>query len=222
MKKYYSKNGLNQNLQSLIALISLIIFSPLFVIISLLIKFSSKGPIFFKQERIGRYGKPFIIYKFRTMRTDIKGPDFTSSNDKRITKIGKYLRKFKLDELPQLWNIINSSMSFVGPRPEVKKYINLELSIWQDVLSVRPGLTDPIMIELRNEQDLLSEIKDDKELFYLNYLLPYKLNGQAKYIKERSYYSDLKMIFITILLVLKPSISKAPSLEKIKKITSKY
>ena len=218
MKSCKYSNGLNQNLQSFIALIGLILFYPIMLLIAFLLKVTSQGSILFKQERLGRFGKPFIIYKFRTMRPHVNGSKFTYTEDKRITKIGGFLRKYKLDEIPQLWNILNHSMSFVGPRPEVKQYINLELSIWQDVLSVRPGLTDPITIELRNEQELLSQVKTNKESFYVNCLLPYKLKGQLKYIKERSWLSDLKIIFLTILSVLNPSISKTPSLEKIKKV----
>ena len=215
-----SKGGLNQNIQVLLALILVIFLSPILLIISLLVKISSPGSILFKQKRMGLYGKLFTIYKFRTMKENTFGSDFTASNDERITKIGFYLRIYKLDELPQLWNILNKTMSFVGPRPEVPKYVNSDLSIWKDILSVRPGLTNPIMFEFINEQSFLKTIIKDREKFYEKFLLPYKLKIQLDYIKRRTWIYDLKIIFITILLILFPSLSKKPSIEKIKKTLS--
>ncbi len=207
--------GLNQNLQVLFALIIIIFLSPILLIISLLVSMSSPGPILFRQKRIGLNGSVFTIYKFRTMKQNNIGSDITASNDQRITKLGNYLRILKLDELPQLWNIVNKTMSFVGPRPEVKKYVNYDLTIWKKILSVRPGLTNPVMFELINEQSFLKKIKN-KEIFYEKFLLPYKLKIQLEYLNRRTWLSDLKIIFLTIFLILFPTLSKKPSIEKIK------
>ena len=216
MDYFNPPSGLNQNIQSLSALILLIILFPIFIFIGLLIKISSDGPIIFKQKRVGLHGKIFTLYKFRTMKQYNHGSKITEVKDKRITKIGHYLRIFKLDEIPQLWNIFNKTMSFVGPRPEVEKYVDLNYKIWNNVLSVRPGLTDPVMFELRNEQDLLAEISEDKELFYTNHLLPHKLKIQFDYIKKRSWLSDIKIIFLTIFLTIFPWFTKTPTINKIK------
>ncbi len=217
MKDFSPPNGLDQNIQSFIAFFMLVFFLPLFIIIACLIKLTSSGPVFFKQKRVGKNGKIFIIYKFRTMKVNNIGSKITASDDSRITKIGSYLRILKLDELPQLWNIFNKTMSFVGPRPEVEQYVDFKLPIWHKILSVRPGLTDPIMIQFRNEETLLDQVKGNREFFYKEYLLPYKLKGQLNYLKKRSWISDIKIIFITIFLTLMPSLSKSPTIEKIMK-----
>ena len=145
------------------------------------------------------------------------GLRITNSNDKRITPIGYFLRKSKIDELPQLYNIANKTMSFVGPRPEVYEYVDLSNDIWMEVLSVRPGLTDPIMLNFRNEQELLDQCDKDKELFYINKILPYKLKISLSYIRRRSWITDLRIILYTIIIIFLPSLSTYPTKEKFEK-----
>ena len=172
----------------------------------MLVSFSSPGPILFRQKRIGLNGVFLLYINFELSETKNNiGSDITASNDQRITKVGNYLRILKLDELPQLWNIINKTMSFVGPRPEVKKYVNYDLKIWKKILSVRPGLTNPVMFELINEQSFLEKIKN-KEIFYEKFLLPYKLKIQLEYLNRRTWLYDLKIIFNYFLNIISNSI----------------
>jgi lipopolysaccharide/colanic/teichoic acid biosynthesis glycosyltransferase len=181
------------------SIIGLIVLLPLFIIIAILIKLNDKGPIFYKQKRIGQNFKPFELLKFRTMvvNADKIGPAVTKDGDPRITKIGKFLRKTKLDELPQLWNVIRGDMSIVGPRPEVEKYIQYYENDYKEILKVRPGITDYATIKFRNEEEILSKY-DDTESAYIKYVLPEKIKLYKTYIKEISFFTDLKIIFWTL------------------------
>lgn len=180
------------------ALIVLILLLPLFIVISLWIIIDSKGGFFYKQERIGKNQKKFGLYKFRSMQTGAdKQGQITIGNDNRITKVGHFIRKYKIDELPQLINIIRGDMSVVGPRPEVKKYVDLYTNEQLKVLSVKPGLTDYASIEYFDEQTILGQAEDpNKE--YIEVVMPAKLNLNLKYIKEKSLLTDLKIIFKTL------------------------
>ena len=180
--------------------IGLLILSPLFVIVALLIKSDSEGPIFFRQERIGKNYKPFRIYKFRTMTVDAekKGSLITACTDNRITKIGKFLRKYKIDELPQLINVLKGEMSFVGPRPEVKEYVQLFNSDYKRLLKIRPGIIDPASIKYSNEEDILSLSKDFEE-DYIKMILPEKIKLSLQYADNHNFIIDLKLILKTIL-----------------------
>lgn len=177
---------------------------PFFLLIALLIKIDSRGSVFYKQERIGRNGKPFMMIKFRTMKTDSdsKGLLTIGSKDPRVTKVGYYLRKFKIDELPQLINVFQGDMSFVGPRPEVKKYVDLYNIEQMEVLSVRPGITDYASIEYRDESTLLAESANPEE-FYISTVMPAKLNINLAYINNRSIFKDITIILKTILTIFK-------------------
>lgn len=181
------------------SIIGLIVLLPLFIIIAILIKLNDKGPIFYKQKRMGQNFKPFELLKFRTMvvNADKIGPAVTKDGDPRITKIGKFLRKTKLDELPQLWNVIRGDMSIVGPRPEVEKYIQYYENDYKEILKVRPGITDYATIKFRNEEEILSKY-DDTESAYIKYVLPEKIKLYKTYIKEISFFTDLKIIFWTL------------------------
>jgi lipopolysaccharide/colanic/teichoic acid biosynthesis glycosyltransferase len=181
------------------SIIGLIVLLPLFIIIAILIKLNDKGPIFYKQKRIGQNFKPFELLKFRTMvvNADKIGPAVTKDGDPRITKIGKFLRKTKLDELPQLWNVIRGDMSIVGPRPEVEKYIQYYEDDYKEILKVRPGITDYATIKFRNEEEILSKY-DNTESAYIKYVLPEKIKLYKTYIKEISFLTDLKIIFWTL------------------------
>lgn len=180
----------------------IVILSPLLIMFSLIIKLSSEGEVFFKQERVGRDGKRFKIYKFRTMVKDAesKGKKITVGKDKRITKIGHFLRKYKLDELPQLINIIKGDMSFVGPRPEVPEYVEYYTEKQKEILKVKPGITDYASIYFSNESELLGEVNNPDE-FYIKHILPYKIKLNQKYINNINIIHDLKLIFMTILKV---------------------
>ena len=183
----------------------LILLSPIFVLTALWIKIDSKGPIFFRQERVGFQGVPFRIHKFRTMVSGAEkiGKQISIVGDSRITTSGGFLRKYKLDELPQLIDVIVGEMSLVGPRPEVLKYIDYYSDDEkQDVLSVEPGITDNASIEFRDENDLLASSKDS-ESTYINEVLPKKIALYRKYVKERSFFGDIAIIFKTIFLIIK-------------------
>jgi len=183
--------------------IGLLILSPLFLLITLLIKLDSKGSVFYRGVRVGRFGKPFRIFKFRTMVVNpenLGGPS-TADDDPRITKIGKFLRKYKLDELPQLVNVLKGEMSFVGPRPEVKQYVDMFTEEEKAILSVKPGITDWASLWNIDEASILAG-SQDPEKTYMEKIRPIKLKLQLKYVKERSLYIDLKIIILTILSVV--------------------
>jgi len=182
----------------------LILLSPLFFIVSVWIKLDSPGPVFYRQVRVGRYNKDFKIFKFRTMRVGAdKGSLVTiGGRDPRVTRIGYYLRKFKIDELPQLINVFIGDMSLVGPRPEVRHYVNYWTSEQLHVLDVRPGITDPASIKFRNENELM-ESAEDPESFYINVIMQEKLKLYLEYVHNASFWYDIKLIFKTIYTVVK-------------------
>src|SRR5690606_27948209 len=186
------------------SLLVLIIFSPVFLIISLIIAIGSKGGVFYKQERIGRNGKPFLLYKFRSMRpnSDKASLITVGGRDSRITREGYFLRKYKLDELPQLINILKGEMSVVGPRPEVKKYVDLYTEEQRKVLSVRPGLTDWASLYYIDENVLLGK-SSDPEKTYIDEIMPAKLELNMKYIQEAGLLTDLEIIFKTIFKIFR-------------------
>lgn len=186
------------------SLLGIIFLLPLYLIVSILILIDGKGGIFYKQERVGKNGKIFKVLKFRTMRPDsfAKGALTVGSRDPRITNIGYSLRKYKLDELPQLFNVLFGEMSFVGPRPEVKRYTDLYNPFQKRVLSVRPGITDYASIKFRNENDLLSASADPEKL-YIEEIMPEKLELNLKYIDNNSVFKDIKIIFDTFYTIIK-------------------
>lgn len=182
----------------------LILLSPLFFIVSVWIKLDSPGPVFYRQVRVGRYNKDFKIFKFRTMRVGAdKGSLVTiGGRDPRVTRIGYYLRKFKIDELPQLINVFIGDMSLVGPRPEVRHYVNYWTPEQLHTLDVRPGITDPASIKFRNENELM-ESAEDPESFYINVIMQEKLKLYLEYVHNASFWYDIKLIFKTIYTVVK-------------------
>lgn len=184
--------------------IGLIILSPIFILISLCIKLDSKGTIFFKQVRVGKNKKIFKIYKFRTMVTDAEkiGKQITVGNDCRITKVGKFIRKYKIDELPQLINVLKGEMSLVGPRPEVPRYVELYDKYQEQILLVQPGITDYASIEFRNENDILGKSSNPEET-YIKDIMPTKIELNLKYIKNISLYEDFKLIIKTLKAIVK-------------------
>ena len=183
----------------LFSLFLLILLSPFFLIISLLIIIDNYGKVFFLQKRVGKNNIDFNLYKFRTMYTDSekKGLLTVGEDDLRITKAGKFLRKYKLDELPQLLNVLRGSMSIVGPRPEVRKYVDLYNQQQMKVLNIKPGITDYASIEYSNENEILA-MSTDPEKTYIEEIMPRKLEINIEYVKNHSLINDLKIILKTI------------------------
>lgn len=183
--------------------LGLIVLSPVLIVIAIKIKFGSDGPIFFKQIRIGENNKEFEILKFRTMVVDAEklGRQITVGNDSRITKIGGFLRKYKLDELPQLINVFKGDMSLVGPRPEVPRYVKLYNEEQRKVLEVKPGITDLASIRYRDENELLGKAENPDE-FYINTIMPDKLALNLEYIDKNNVFIDIYIILKTIIKCL--------------------
>ena len=176
----------------------LLLLSPLFVIMAVWIKCDSRGPVFYRQVRVGRGGRDFRLYKFRSMVTDAdKGSLITvGGRDPRITRSCYFIRKYKLDELPQLINVLLGDMSLVGPRPEVHRYVDMYTDEQLHVLDVRPGITDMASIKYRNENELLADAADPEE-YYVNVIMPDKLRINLEYVRHHSFWFDLKLIFST-------------------------
>ena len=202
-----ARSGIPQPVQAIVALGGLVCLGPLLGAIAAAVKLGSRGPILFRQERMGQGGRAFRMTKFRTMRTDMAGLAVTASGDPRVTPIGRLLRKTKLDELPELWNIVRGDMALVGPRPEVPRYVDLADPLWREVLSVRPGLTDPVTIALRDEEAVLAEVDGDRDVYYRRTLLRFKLLGQARYLRQRTWWSDVRVLVATAVAIVKPGAS---------------
>ena len=183
----------------LLSFTGILIFSPVFLIVAIAIKINDGGRIFYRQERIGHKGRPFIMFKFRSM-VESSGPLLTRQSDDRITAVGKIIRKSKIDELPQLINVLKGDMSFVGPRPEVKKYVDLYSREQAKVLDFKPGITDPASIAYRNEGVLLDKV-DNPETYYIKEIMPKKIDLNLKYCRRADFFSDIKIILRTIWLI---------------------
>ncbi len=194
---------IKRGIDILFSLIGLICLFPFFIFISFFIFITSKGGVFFVQLRVGKNNKDFKLYKFRTMflNSDNKGLLTVGNNDKRITKLGYYLRKNKLDELPQLINVLNGTMSLVGPRPEVRRYVNLYNSEQKSILDVKPGITDFASIMYFNENEILANSVNPEQT-YINEIMPIKLELNKQYINEMSLLTDLKIIFKTFIKLI--------------------
>ena len=185
------------------ALLGLLVLAPLFVAVAIWIKFDSRGPVLFRQQRVGKDGVPFNIIKFRTMYDDAHESLLTVGNDHRITPAGRFLRRHKLDEFPQLINVIAGSMSLVGPRPEVPRYVDCyPPEIRSQVLSVAPGITDWASIYYKEENSLLSRATNPEQA-YLDTILPAKLKYNLRYVHERSFWNDVRIIFTTLFLLVR-------------------
>ena len=184
--------------------LGLIVLSPLFLIIAIWIKLDSKGPVFYRQVRVGRYNKGFRIFKFRSMRVGAdKGSLVTiGGRDPRVTRSGYWIRKFKLDELPQLINVFIGDMSLVGPRPEVRHYVDYWTPEQMHVLDVRPGITDPASIKLRNENELMEQA-EDPEKYYIEVIMQEKIKLDLEYVEKHNFFYDLGLIFKTFWVIVK-------------------
>jgi lipopolysaccharide/colanic/teichoic acid biosynthesis glycosyltransferase len=189
------------------SLLMLILSSPLYFVAAVIVKLGSRGPVHHHAIRVGKGNKPFHLYKFRTMVVNAakKGPGITSAHDPRITKVGRFLRKTKLDEIPQLWNVLKGDMSIIGPRPEDPKYVCFYTQEQQRVLSVRPGLSSPAAIQYRHEESILTQSGGNVEDYYLKHILPDKLKLDLEYIDSRSIWVDFKLCLKTAKTILKMS-----------------
>jgi len=192
----------------LLAGVALLLLAPFLVLIGLLIKLSGRGPVFFSQTRIGLEGRPFRLWKFRTMvvGAERQGGQLTVAGDPRVSGVGGWLRRFKIDELPQLWNVLIGDMSLVGPRPEVLCHVNFDDSIWRSILQVKPGITDPASLVYRHEDDVLAG-SANPELHYREFVLPHKLNLSLPYVRQASLWLDVKLVLLTVRHVLFPAAS---------------
>lgn len=184
--------------------VGLLVLSPLFFILAIWIKLDSKGPVFYRQVRVGKDNKDFRIFKFRSMRVGSdKGSLVTiGGRDPRVTRSGYYIRKFKLDELPQLINVFVGDMSLVGPRPEVRHYVDYWTEEQMHVLDVRPGITDPASIKFRNENELMEQA-ENPENYYINVIMQEKLKLYLEYVNHHSFWGDIKLIFQTFAVIVK-------------------
>lgn len=194
---------LKRGFDIVMSVVGLLCLSPLFVLIAVWIVLDSRGGVFYKQQRVGLNNRDFALYKFRSMRPQAdKGSLITiGGRDPRITRSGYYIRKFKLDELPQLINVLKGDMSIVGPRPEVRRYVDMYTAEQMQVLSVRPGITDLASIKYRNENELLETVSDPEE-YYVKTIMPDKLAINLQYVQQQSFVSDLGIILRTLLAVV--------------------
>ena len=181
----------------------LLVLSPIFIIVAIWIKLDSPGPVFYRQTRVGRHNKDFRIFKFRSMRVGSdKGSLVTiGGRDPRVTRSGYFIRKFKIDELPQLINVFTGDMSLVGPRPEVRHYVNYWTPEQMRVLDVRPGITDPASIRFRNENELLEKAQDP-ERYYIDVIMQEKIKLYLEYAEKSSFWYDIKLIFQTFKVII--------------------
>ena len=207
--------GIPRAVEAVLSLLGLIVSAPLIALSAAAIAATSPGSVIFRQQRVGRGGRTFVLYKLRTMQTALSGPQVTAGDDLRVTWIGRLLRRTKLDELPELWNVLKGDMSLVGPRPEVPRFVDLENPMWRLVLRVRPGITDPMTLRLRNEEALLAEVKGDREHFYIGLLQPFKLKGYLEYLRERTCWSDVKVLWQSSVAVIFPGTAPPPPLKEI-------
>jgi len=193
--------GAKRALDVVLAFAGLLLLSPLLAGAALAVKLSSPGPVFFRQERLGRRGRPFRILKFRSMRIGGSGPAVTARGDDRVTSVGRQLRRSKVDELPQLWNVLVGDMSLVGPRPEVRRFADLFPADYASILAVRPGITDFAAVEYRDEERLLAGAPDP-EATYVQVVLPAKIRLYHRYLAEMSLRTDVRLLFRTLARLL--------------------
>ncbi|KAA5524072.1 sugar transferase [Haemophilus seminalis] len=188
----------------ILGLVGLVVLAPIFIMLAIWIKIDSKGPVFYKQVRVGQNGINFGLFKFRSMVVDAdkKGLITVGGRDPRITRSGYFIRKYKLDELPQLINVLVGDMSLVGPRPEVRKYVNLYTDEQQKVLSVKPGITDYASIEYMDENEILGK-SSDPEKTYIEDIMPEKIKYNMKYINNKNLFEYFKIIFLTVLKIVR-------------------
>jgi lipopolysaccharide/colanic/teichoic acid biosynthesis glycosyltransferase len=193
---FYARAG-KRWLDAAAALAGLIVLSPLLLAVAAAVAVLDPGPVLFRQERMGLGLRPFLLYKFRTMRAGGAGPQVTAGGDPRVTPVGRFLRRTKLDELPQLFNVLRGDMSLVGPRPEVRRYVELFRGDYADILSVRPGITDYAAVEYRDEEAVLAACADPEKA-YVEKVLPAKIALYRRYLGEIGFWTDLRLLAATL------------------------
>ena len=198
IRKQGASGSLTRSLiERLAAAAGLLVCSPVLLAAGACIVLESGWPVIFSQERVGQCGSRFRLVKLRSMRTDLSGAGITASGDARITKAGAFLRKYKIDELPQLWNILAGQMQWIGPRPEVPAFVNPQDPLWRMTLSEKPGLTDLSSLVFRNEEEILATYSEPARA-YCEKILPCKLTLSARYLQKRTFISDCKLLFLTV------------------------
>ena len=205
------RRGLPRAFEAFLALLGLLAVSPLLLLAAAAVAVTSRGPVLFRQQRAGLGGRPFELLKLRTMFVHPPGQGFTARGDRRVTPVGRWLRRTKADELPQLWNVVRGDMSLVGPRPEVPDYVDLDDPRWRRVLAERPGLTHPLTLVLHPEEELLAAVDGDPEEFYDRFFLPYRLDGYLAYQGCRTAWSDLAGLARTPFELAFPRRSRQPT-----------
>jgi len=207
--------GIPRPFEVALALFGLVVTAPFLAVFALLIRLDSRGKVLFRQQRVGVNGETFTLFKLRTMKESRGGALITAASDNRVTPVGRFLRKSKIDELPELWNVLRGDMSFVGPRPEVPPFVDLTDPLWKEILTHKPGITDPVTLRLRNEEQLLARVVD-KERYYREVIQPYKLRGYVNFIRYKSWKTDIRIIGRTLKAVVNPTSVKPPSKEELK------
>lgn len=195
--------GLPRWIEAPLAAGALTAVSPLIALGAAAMAVTSPGPMVFRQQRIGKGGRPFTMYKLRSMAAVSAGPSITAAGDKRITAVGHILRRLKIDELPELWHVVTGEMRLVGPRPEVPSLVDLQNPLWSETLACAPGITDPMTLKLRDEESLLRAAGGDCEQFYKDALQPFKLRGYVEYQRRRTWRSDLLVLLRTAAAVVR-------------------
>lgn len=207
------RRGLPRTIEIALAVLGLSVAAPILGFLAVLIRLNSPGPFLFRQKRVGFRGEPFTLFKLRTMTVSQTGPMITAADDRRVTSLGKLLRRYKIDELPELWNVLVGDMSFVGPRPEVPEFVDAEDPVWKDILRHRPGITDPVTLRLRNEEQLLAQVVD-KERYYREVVQPYKKRGYLNFVNNKSWRTDIRILGRTLKAIVLPQTIKQPTREE--------
>ena len=206
--------GLPRPVEISLAIVGLAAVAPALAVFAVLIRLNSRGPVLFRQDRVGLNGDSFILYKLRTMTVTGVGLKITAADDDRITSLGKILRRYKIDELPELWNVLKGDMAIVGPRPEVPELVDLNDPSWQQILHHRPGITDPVTLRLRNEEQLLAQV-GDKERYYREVVQPYKKRGYLNFVNNKSWKTDVRLIGRTLKAIAFPQTVKQPTRDEL-------
>lgn len=188
----------------IVSAIGLVVLAPVLLLAAIAVFLEDGEPVLFRQHRVGRTGRLFQLLKFRSMRSQMAGRSITAAEDPRLTRVGRFLRKYKIDELPQLWNVLNGDMRLVGPRPEIPRFVNLNDDVWRAILVVKPGITDLASLVYRNEEEILGRAIDP-EAEYRAVILPAKLALNLHYMRSRSFGRDIRLVLLTILYSLIPS-----------------
>jgi lipopolysaccharide/colanic/teichoic acid biosynthesis glycosyltransferase len=212
--------GLPRSVEIVLAAAGLLVAAPLLLAAAVAVTLTSPGPALFRQERVGRGGRPFTLLKLRTMRVGQGGPSLTAAGDPRVTAVGRVLRRTKLDEMPALWNVITGELALVGPRPEVPGYVDAADPLWVAVLSVRPGITDPVTLTLRNEETLLADVEGDREVFYREVLGVYKRLRYLEHLRVRNAWGDVSVLLATLAAVIIPRRVPAPTVAEIRAVVT--